>query len=384
MVIKKASYSPIYRLKRPGRTGPENPDERGPLKIEFRSLFNLRNIIIMMQMLRLLSKGRELVASEREDGPTLEEFLNGFFLLNSFKNNFIYPLLAAGWGVTVKEVKNFQAYYAMRYLVDGNDAQHYEWLEPEGGLSAYVNALVAQCSNTRFHCNSPVTKLKEVHTEEGIRYAVQIDGEWVKDSKDKKKLYDHLVLTTNARDTAILLTTLHETRYSALIDSLSEVKYYPTEIAVHNDGAYIPNDGARLINIRFDGTEAQTTMTKHDGVFKSWVKPDEEPEETIHLVQWWHPNMNIKFANAREALKENQGINNLHFGGVMGYRQAGAASHEDAVTAGLDAAKAIWDKTQPGRSNPRLGLFFEEYQNRWDSSEQCESEEIPFAKSHCH
>ncbi len=72
-------------------------------KIYWQSL-KPKNISRMLQFLYFIKRGKSIIEKENLD-ITLQEFSDSLYLTKSFKDDFLYPLLVAGWGQNISDFK---------------------------------------------------------------------------------------------------------------------------------------------------------------------------------------------------------------------------------------------------------------------------------------
>lgn len=72
-------------------------------------ILTFQNILRLLQFRYIISKAKKLI-KDKDTSITLEQFVNGLSLTQSFKNSFFYPYLSGGWCVPIADFKTFSAF----------------------------------------------------------------------------------------------------------------------------------------------------------------------------------------------------------------------------------------------------------------------------------
>lgn len=306
--------------------------------IEWESL-SAHDIVTMVQLDHLLDKAKVIIDT-KNDAITLQNFLNLLGLSSHFKEEFLYPFIGAGWGVSKDDIKQFAAYDALKYVVEGKKEEHYQWIEIVDGTKKYIQALADQLDATTVKLNSKITS---IFYGNGIYTIVTEDG-----SSDQ---FEHLIFATNAMEAKRLLQDISETAHLRAV--LENIRYFKTTIAIHGDPRFMPpdHDDWRVVNVRYDGHHSASTIYKKwlskKPIFKSWLTFDVRPEGDIgspmpeplyDLVHYDHPIADINYFQAQKALKMMQGVNCLWFAGNYTHDND---SHESAIISAMNVAKRL-------------------------------------------
>lgn len=322
---------------------------------ELCTLINLNNAIKHAK--KKLVKPDEMI--------TLEQFVNNFIndgpiFLNhrrDFADNFLYPLIAAGWGVSIDRIKTFGAHYAMQYL-----EADLGWYDAPDGLSDYINRMQAQCTNTSFQLNTPIKKIIPVEVNGELKYQLQKqDDSFVLDESGDPAFYDDLVISTPGEVTTRLISDIENEELRELCEKLAKVTYYDTTVVFHQDPKYLSENNT-VVHSRFDGTQAANTMCKPwkypEGevpIMKTWVLPGQpKPENILYEAHYRHPAMDRNYYEAQITLHKMQGKTGIWYGGILaGFND----SHESGVTVALEVAARLNQQENTLENNTRLNLF---------------------------
>ncbi|KTD61563.1 FAD-dependent oxidoreductase [Legionella spiritensis] len=296
-----------------------------------------------------------------EKMKTLEQFVNAFIdgdkSKQDFADQFLYPLIAAGWGVSVDTIKTFGAHYAMNYLKAGDT-----WYDAPEGLSSYIDAMREQCGKTRFELDCTIKQLIPVAVDGQTKYQLLTqDDRLIMDDHGEPMLYDDVMLTSPAYITNELLADIEDKTIQDLREKLKAVEYYDTTVVFHQDKRYESEVGA-VVHTRYDGERAANTMCKkwkfQEGdtpIMKTWVLPGQPmPKNVLVVKQYRHPVMNQAYYEAQQALHHTQGQAGLWFGGILG---GNSDAHESGISVALQVAATLCQRERCLEVNERLKLF---------------------------
>jgi len=319
-------------------------------QIEWNS-FRPSNLLKLIQLKWVIYKGKYIIQNKNYS-ITIADFIEDLYLLRSFKDKFLYPFLAAQWGVSVEKVKDISAFQGLKYLIDGDNAND-NWLEATNGLHSYIEALSKKLNNTDIHIDTRVQSVEK----EGNQYRVTLEN-------GSSDLFDQVVFAVNPKIAGELLENSEGAQ--ALSNTLKKVHTFPTKIALakaEGDSLrFLPRNNTQVINIRFDGTNSAITMHKPwktaddlPAVIKTWVTDailadndmsEPAPEDAV-IHDYEHVYMDIKYYDAYKAAKSEEAKNSgLWFPGTHE-----DDSHEAVLEAAIDVAKQLAPKSS------RLRIF---------------------------
>jgi predicted NAD/FAD-binding protein len=327
------------------------------IKVSFNTLLN--DLLELLGMNEIINNAKKHLLNS-DEVLTLEQFTMDAFCgtetyKKRFAHEFLYPLIAAGWGVSVDTIKSFCAHYAMNYLTADPT-----WYEAPNGLNSYIDKLQSRSKNTDFQLNTEIKRIIPVMDDGKEKYKLlKHDDSFVVDEDGEAILYDDVAITTAAEVTTELLKDLPKVQ--ELQNLLAQVEYYETTIVFHQDPNYrSPNN--TVVHTRFDGVHAANTMCKEwhfpEGevpVMKTWVFPGQPmPQNVLHTVTYRHPKMDDKYYAAQQALHQAQGEYGLWFGGILaGFND----SHESGISASDNIATELCIQEQCLERNTRLKIF---------------------------
>jgi len=310
-----------------------------------------KNLNRMVQFKRLLDRAKILI--EREDtGMILKTFVDSVKLTEDFKEDFLYPYLSSGWGVTSDEIKDFSAYNILKHPVKGQE-NDWTWLEVIGGLTTYIRALEKQLKSTEIILDESITSITYSDSEyDNSSFEKYFPKKIysITDSSGNVRQYEHVVIATHADQAGNLIAKLPDR--SDLCAILQNVRYVDTVIALHGDDRFVPKEKDRsVVNVRYNGTQsALTVYKKRPGkppCYKTWITYDvrdpnddgeSEPEPLYHKRLYKHAATDIHYFNAQNTVKLLNGRNNLWFAGAWTYDND---SHESAIISAMKIAEKL-------------------------------------------
>lgn len=223
-------------------------------------------------------------------------------------------------GCTAEQARGLSARGALLFV---GRALPDNWLEPFVysnsliGPGGNAEVLAALSGNLTPHLSSPVTEVARLP-----------DGRFaVRNAAGVVETVDLVVFATPPWVTRSLLPQRPALAKAAWV--LGKFEYFPTEISIHRDPAYMPESvlhwsayNARVEGDRCEGSvwyapprppaEGQPPLL----VFKSWATARErEPEDEVHRRRFLHPLVTPGFIAAQAVLEACQGRERIWFAG---------------------------------------------------------------------
>ncbi len=283
---------------------------------------------VLAQFRYLLAKGKSIVSQEIRD-CTLKEYADSTLVTRFFKEEFLYPFYAGGWGFSISDIGAFAAYDLLTWSIEntpsGINASY--WYDIPQGTSSYITALAKELRTALIHKATPVEKI----TKDGSTYHIH--------HSSGTELVDGLIIATNACSALRLLQELP----TEMKEHLSQIEYIDTTIAIHDDISFMPPNRRdwSIANIRYDGNDSYMTVYKpwKSHLFRSWIKPGYPLPEPSYAVRYYqHAKATISYFRAQSALSKLQGIHNLWLAGIY---TGGIDSHESALVSAITLVQQI-------------------------------------------
>lgn len=204
-----------------------------------------------MQFKHVLDEGQS-VLDLHDTAITLKQFVDTLTATEGFKNEFLYPFMAAAWGVTTLNIELFAGYGVLKYFVTNQPKglKPVYWNEIVGRTTRYIKALSESLPKTNIRLSTTITNIScKNHV-----YTISLgDG--------TESQFDYLAITSNASDAADLLRNIPEKEDICTI--LKQIKYYNTTTATHGHERFMPKNRSdwAVANIGYDGTHIAMTYT---------------------------------------------------------------------------------------------------------------------------
>lgn len=138
---------------------------------------------------------------EKYSQVSLGAYLHDRGYSDSFKKNYIFPLLSSIWiHDPQSSVSEIPVVMAVRYLCNhcllNTFTSSVEWLIVKGGAKVYVDALINSCASAKFERDAEVAHVYPITDEGVVKVRLQDDTE---------KEFDHVIIATSAPEASRLL-----------------------------------------------------------------------------------------------------------------------------------------------------------------------------------
>jgi predicted NAD/FAD-binding protein len=319
-----------------------------------RNLANPRFYAFVSEILRFFRVGRRWLADEAAgdtsgehaefDGEDLATFCKRHGFGTDFLDLYLVPMSSAVWSTEPGRILDFPAATLLHFFHNHGFlgvTTHHPWFTVEGGSRSYLTKMLDVLGTPSL--GDPVVSVAE---EEGRAVITTTSG--------KSQRFDAVVLAAHADQSLALLSSPTEMQRRLL----SRFTYQRNETLLHTDSSIMPE--RRLAwaswNFRVDqpsgdhqtGHQRATThywMNALQGVsdrrnyFVSLNSGDLiDPSSVLYQTTYEHPVFTLEAMRAQGELPSlNHSGGRLFFCGS--YFRYGF--HEDACTAGLDAAQAV-------------------------------------------
>lgn len=315
-----------------------------------RNMANPRFLAFVSEIMRFFRVGRRWLDDEARgdtsgehaefDGEDLTAFCKRHRFGDDFLDLYLVPMSSAVWSTEPGLILDFPAATLLHFFHNHGFLgvrTHHPWFTVEGGSRTYLGKMLTVLGAP--HLGDPVASVTE---EEGSAVITTTDG--------RKERFDAVVLAAHADQSLSLLASPTETQRRLL----SSFTYQRNETLLHTDASVMPERHLAWAswNFRVDrpnqGHQRATThywmnalqgVSERSNYFVSLNSEDLiDPSSVLYRTTYEHPVFTL---GAIRAQRELPAIN--HSGGRLffcgSYFRYGF--HEDACTAGLEAAKAV-------------------------------------------
>jgi uncharacterized protein len=275
-------------------------------------------------------------------GISIETWVNGLKFDEPYKNEIIYPFLAASLGTAVREIKTTSAVDVVKLFAFRKPKASNKFKVMTDGMGSLIGRVGEKMDPARItiKCSSPVTKVVRSKEKWLVTY---FNG-----GTEQTELVNFVIFATHADQAAKILKT--EPGLSEAVQSLKHLTYFEARIALHTDSTFVNMDKPAFLNIITNNSNelVSSTMnlsmisTRLDGIYKSWASTEaidqlKKSGKLLHTTTFWHPLITIDFITHLEILhKQIAEIPSLYLSG--GWSE-GLETQNSAIISGKHAAE---------------------------------------------
>lgn len=275
-------------------------------------------------------------------GVSIGTWVNGLKFDESYKNEIIYPFLAASLGTTVPEIKTTSAVDIVKLFAFRKPKASNQFKVMSDGMGTLIQRVgdKLDSSQVTIQCNSPVRKVARSKDKWLVTYTVN--------GSEETQLFDFVVFATHADQAGKLLHS--EPSLNETVQCLKRLTYFEAKIALHTDPGFVHTEKQAFLNILTDSSNQLVSSTMNlgmiskrlNGIYKSWASSEaiEELQRSgrlLHVTTFWHPLITTDFVEQLEALhRQIDQFPSLYLSG--GWSE-GLETQNSAVISGKHAAE---------------------------------------------
>jgi predicted NAD/FAD-binding protein len=283
---------------------------------------------------------REATTAHVQPGATTRAFLDHGGYSESFRRDFLLPMLACIWSSNLEAMLEYPAASMIGFLDNHGllDVLHRpRWRTVSGGSREYVRRLTAPIAADARLATPVVAVLRD---DDGVR---------VVDARGGIDRFDDAVFATHADTTLQILgqaATPEEQRV------LSAFTYQRNVAVLHQDAAlmprrrrvwsswnYLADEGPgrdrEHVSLSYWMNSLQNLETARPAIVT--LNPAREPRHVVSEHVYHHPQYDGRAVDAQAAIPTLQGVRHTWFAGSY----CGHGFHEDALHSGLEVAAAL-------------------------------------------
>lgn len=274
---------------------------------------------------------------EREDSPTLGEYLHENNYSQVFLEEHLVPMAAAVWSTDPADILHFPARTLVQFFQNHGFLEvksRPQWLTVQGGSSTYVRALLAALRGP-VYLSTPVL---------GLRRA---DGKvWLK-TANEEQCFDQVVIATHG-DTALRMLT----DATALEQEvLAPFTFQANDVVLHQDSSllpkekrtwsawnyFVPSQGAVRATVTYWMNRLQNIVSNEPLLVTLNRSKEIAADKVFGKFSYDHPIFSAAAVASQTRHAEISGVAGIHFCGA--YWRNGF--HEDGAWSALRVAKSI-------------------------------------------
>lgn len=321
-----------------------------------RNLANPAFLGMLGDIVRFSTAARADIHDERLEGATLEEYVDRLKLSRGFLANYLLPMGAAIWSTPEADMLRYPAQSFLRFF-DNHRLLHAKrpiWRTVNGGSRRYVEAIARQLG-ARMRRGEPALSVGRL-ADQTVRVRTPAGEE----------RFDQVILACHSDQALAILedATPFERQH------LSAVRYAPNTAYLHRDPALMPRRRAAWASWNYMRNLKAATLSENAGdvCVSYWMNalqkldparnlfvtlnPPAPPQDalTFAKITYAHPQFDQPALSAQRALRGRGASERVQFAGAwLGY-----GFHEDGLTSGLEAARALGGAPPWARPAPAL------------------------------
>jgi predicted NAD/FAD-binding protein len=294
-----------------------------------------------------IQRARRAVLSDMPWNTTVDAWIRGLPVSQSFKDDIVYPWITALIGSSRDDALRASARsilqtFALTFPAD--IAQAATTFNSTIGLQGNLQRMLTRSPAARLHLSAAVHALQRRRT-----------GWFVETPAGAQGPYRFIVLNTPPRIGRDLMHTLPG--FAHLTTLLSAYEYFDSRIVIHSDPAYVQRDPQNwaVYNAGVRGRQCEGSVwygALHQklpsgetiDVFKSWAeRRSADPSHILLERRFQHPLISRSTIQAARALRPLQGRDGLYFSGQY---TTGFDSQESAVYSAMKVAESLAPRSQ--------------------------------------
>ena len=270
-----------------------------------------------------------------EQNKTLYEYIQHHRLSAEFTDNYILPMCAAIWSMSLADTKRFPLRFFLQFFNNHgllNITNRPQWYTIIGGSREYIAPLTKNFKDA-IRLNSPVSCVRK--TNEGM----------VVTSKNGDELFDDVIFACHSDQALAMLETPSPEQQNVLGD----IPYAMNEVVLHTDTSVLPERPLAWASWNYlikgeDGEENKAASVTYNMNILQRLKCAPtfcvtlnntdaiDPTQILGIYHYAHPQFSPEMVTAQQRKELICGVDNTYFCGAYWYN----GFHEDGVRSALD------------------------------------------------
>lgn len=293
-------------------------------------------IVRYLLWMRRLAAEAERVAAEADWSLSVGKLIERAGIPDDVARTVVIPLIASSWGVTREIAVELAAFSVVQVMGLRLTHQPHSF-RLAGGLSSYVDALVADCPRVALRLSAGVSAVDR--DESGLLVR----------AGDGTSRFDAVVLACDWNNSAQLCAG--SPALAQWADLFGSFEDYAARVAVHREPSYMPANRRLWGTANFfcsDQLRPRTTVWsgKRTGtdVFRTWLRDGEpQPATTTHYAEYRHIVVTPRHPARQARLAQLQGTAGVYAAGMY---TDGIDNHESAFRSAFLVANRISPKSE--------------------------------------
>jgi len=266
---------------------------------------------------------------------TIGDFLDDHGFGTLFRDNYLYPMVAAIWSMGLDDIRQFPLRFFVRFFKNHgllNLVDRPQWYTVSGGSRSYIPPVTARFKD-RIHLSAPVRKI--AREPDGIRVMTDIDD----------TVFDHVIAACHADQALKMLDAPSDMETKILRD----LPFIDNQVVLHTDTNILPKAPLAWASWNysiFDDRTSHTTLTYNMNILQQLQLPftclvslnqDVETRRVLKRFTYAHPAYTPATIAAQQQWEKISGPGGLHFCGAYWFN----GFHEDGVKSALRVCRAL-------------------------------------------
>ncbi|HEY0262218.1 MAG TPA: FAD-dependent oxidoreductase [Chitinophagales bacterium] len=308
-----------------------------PLKGSFRG----ESLGKLIQFKRFFDESFYVFQNPKSVYPThIEDWVNSLSFDTTFKEQIIFPFLAASLGTDISSIKKTATCEIIRLFAFRKPSSKNSFKVMHKGMGTLIQQIgsALQVKGVRIQTNATVKQI--AHTNENYILTYQNGNE------TQQETFDFVVLAVHADQAYKLLKS--DSYFDTISSSLKELRYFQARIVLHHDSTLVNTSRPAFLNITTsaDNQIIANTMNlgmideRYKGIYKSWLTKElcdkvKANGTFLHEEVFYHPlitpEFNISLVKLKDAVSKVAGLS-LCGGWTQGLETQETAVHSGVVT----------------------------------------------------
>ena len=300
-----------------------------------RNFFRPNFYRLVFDILKFNKMSKALVGKDLDAQLTLGDFTRASNLSDTFKDNYLLPMVAAIWSCSLKQAEDFPIEFFLRFfhnhgLLDIKNRP--QWYVVKGGSKAYIEPLTANFRQ-RIELKCPVTSVERTQSSITVNHA--------KGSSN----FDQIIFACHSDQALALLSDPNEDEQTVL----SGLSYQENDVILHHDDSLMPERKLAWASWNFLAGEQSANqppiVTYCMNILQSLkseipllvslnARHKIDPEKILREFSYSHPVYSYQAIDSQSRRSEICGSDRIHYCGAYWY----SGFHEDGVKSALDVA----------------------------------------------
>lgn len=281
-----------------------------------------------------------------QTGMTLFAYIKHHNLSDDFSQNYILPMCAAIWSMSVEDSKAFPLTFFLQFFNNHgllNITDRPQWYTIMGGSREYIGPLTRDFADT-IKLNAPVSKVTSSAEGKVVHYQDKQNPEYGVLTAE----FDEVIFACHS-DQALAMLDEPTPAHQAV---LGHIEYAMNDVVLHTDTSILPqrelawaswnylikgdaNESLQPASVTYNMNILQSLQTDHTFCVTLNNTAEIAPEKILGSYQYAHPQFSPEMVQAQGQRHTICGIDNLHFCGAYWYN----GFHEDGVRSALDVCE---------------------------------------------